>query len=113
MVAPGSFHCATRSAQTLWAQGLSMDSALHELCAGRTCLPTQAPVLSFHFSCSRYLITNPWHIQLSTGLTWRSQMDHITLAHIECPGTVELVRDLNHVSGPGLFLTLQEENQSW
>lgn len=40
-------------------------------------------------------------------------MDHITLAHIECPGIVELVRDLNYVSGPGLFLILQEENQKW
>lgn len=40
-------------------------------------------------------------------------MDHITLAHIERPFTVEPMRDLNHVSGPGIFNVLQEENQTW
>ena len=42
-------------------------------------------------------------------LTWRGQVDHISVANVDSPVSVERAEDFNQVSGLGFGLQNQEE----
>lgn len=75
--------------------------------------PTQVSLGGVWLSIVLIVFTNLLTIIFSIVLTWRSQMNHITISHIDGPVLIANVENLNQVSWLGFFKKLQEKNQSW